>query len=193
MLRSTPFRKRPPAIPSPRPATPVRSPAARPRQPTSPTRSPAPEKTRSRTPNPLLNPATAAMAARPALNRRDHYAYIIGYPDGDVHPQGNITRAEVATIFFRLLRDPVRTQYWSQTNDYSDVRGQQVVQQRDLHALQHGHHLRLSGRHLPPRRADHPCRADQDRRRASSPIRASRRPMTAASPMFMAPNGTSAT
>lgn len=57
----------------------------------------------------------------PALNRRDHYAYIIGYPDGDVHPQGNITRAEVATIFFRLLRDPVRTQYWSQTNDYSDV------------------------------------------------------------------------
>ena len=57
----------------------------------------------------------------PALNRRDHYAYIIGYPDGDVHPQGNITRAEVATIFFRLLRDPVRTQYWSQTNDYPDV------------------------------------------------------------------------
>ena len=57
----------------------------------------------------------------PALNRRDHYAYIIGYPDGDVHPQGNITRAEVATIFFRLLRDPVRTQYWSQTNSYSDV------------------------------------------------------------------------
>ena len=59
----------------------------------------------------------------PALNRRDHYAYIIGYPDGDVHPQGNITRAEVATIFFRLLRDPVRTQYWSQTNSYSDVAG----------------------------------------------------------------------
>lgn len=59
----------------------------------------------------------------PALNRRDHYAYIIGYPDGDVHPQGNITRAEVATIFFRLLRDPVRTQYWSQTNGYSDVPG----------------------------------------------------------------------
>ena len=59
----------------------------------------------------------------PALNRRDHYAYIIGYPDGNVRPQGNITRAEVATIFFRLLRDPVRTQYWSQTNGYSDVPG----------------------------------------------------------------------
>ena len=59
----------------------------------------------------------------PALNRRDHYAYIIGYPDGNVRPQGNITRAEVATIFFRLLRDPVRTQYWSQTNSYSDVAG----------------------------------------------------------------------
>ena len=38
-----------------------------------------------------------------------------------IRDRGNITRAEVATIFFRLLRDPVRTQYWSQTNDYPDV------------------------------------------------------------------------
>lgn len=72
-------------------------------------------------PGPGPNPGDGGNGGTPALNRRDHYAYIIGYPDGDVHPQGNITRAEVATIFFRLLRDPVRTQYWSQTNDYPDV------------------------------------------------------------------------
>lgn len=76
-------------------------------------------------PNPEPDPGSGdgGNGGTPALNRRDHYAYIIGYPDGDVHPQGNITRAEVATIFFRLLRDPVRTQYWSQTNGYSDVPG----------------------------------------------------------------------
>lgn len=72
-------------------------------------------------PGPGPGPNPGGNGGTPALNRRDHYAYIIGYPDGDVHPQGNITRAEVATIFFRLLRDPVRTQYWSQTNGYSDV------------------------------------------------------------------------
>lgn len=72
-------------------------------------------------PGPGPGPNPGGNGGTPALNRRDHYAYIIGYPDGDVHPQGNITRAEVATIFFRLLRDPVRTQYWSQTNDYPDV------------------------------------------------------------------------
>ena len=37
------------------------------------------------------------------LNGTDHYAYIIGYGNNDVRPQNNITRAEVATIFFRLL------------------------------------------------------------------------------------------
>ena len=57
----------------------------------------------------------------PALNRDEHYAYIIGYKDGLLRPNGNISRGEVATIFFRMLRDPVRTEYWSQTNAYSDV------------------------------------------------------------------------
>lgn len=40
----------------------------------------------------------------------DHYAYIIGYPDGMVRPQDNITRAEVATIFFRLLSEETRAE-----------------------------------------------------------------------------------
>lgn len=58
---------------------------------------------------------------RPALNLEDHVAYVIGYEDDTVRPQNNITRAEVATIFFRLLTDESRAYYWSQTNDYSDV------------------------------------------------------------------------
>ncbi|MCR4905795.1 MAG: S-layer homology domain-containing protein, partial [Clostridiales bacterium] len=51
----------------------------------------------------------------------DHVAYIIGYPDGTVRPNRSITRAEVATIFFRLLTDEARDRYWSQTNSYVDV------------------------------------------------------------------------
>ena len=55
------------------------------------------------------------------LNTEDHFAYIVGYEDGEVKPNNNITRAEVATIFFRLLTDNARARYWSQTNDYSDI------------------------------------------------------------------------
>ena len=55
------------------------------------------------------------------LNTRDHVAYIIGYPDGSVRPEGSITRAEVATIFFRLLTDEARETYWCQVNGYTDV------------------------------------------------------------------------
>ena len=55
------------------------------------------------------------------LNTEDHFAYIVGYEDGEVKPNNNITRAEVATIFFRLLTDDARARYWSQTNDYTDV------------------------------------------------------------------------
>ena len=59
---------------------------------------------------------------RPTLNTDDHYAYVVGYPDGTVRPMGNITRAEVATIFFRLLTDDSRAQFWATTNAYSDVK-----------------------------------------------------------------------
>ena len=58
----------------------------------------------------------------PFLNTEDHFAYIIGRDDGLVHPEANITRAEVATIFFRMLTDEVRNQYWSKTNPYGDVK-----------------------------------------------------------------------
>lgn len=59
------------------------------------------------------------------LNGDDHFAYIVGYTNGNVEPNGNITRAEVATIFFRLLTEEVRTANSTQSNSLSDVtRGQ---------------------------------------------------------------------
>lgn len=55
------------------------------------------------------------------LNREDHFAYVVGYPDGAIHPNGQITRAEAATIFFRLLRDEIRDDAFTSYNDYADV------------------------------------------------------------------------
>ena len=55
------------------------------------------------------------------LNTTDHFAYIVGYGNGEVRPQNNITRAEVATIFFRLLTDDVCDENLTKTNRYSDV------------------------------------------------------------------------
>ena len=61
------------------------------------------------------------------LNGDDHFAYVIGYPDGMVKPQNNISRAEVATIFFRLLKPEIRDEYLTQTNQFTDVSGSGVV------------------------------------------------------------------
>ena len=55
------------------------------------------------------------------LNGDDHYAYVIGYPDGNVHPQGNISRAETATIFFRLLKAGTRDGNLTAENVFADV------------------------------------------------------------------------
>ena len=73
--------------------------------------------------------------SRPSLNTKDHYGYIIGYPvdyytgqpttdqtKKPVRPEGKITRAEGATIYFRMLTDESRTKFWSQSNSYSDVK-----------------------------------------------------------------------
>lgn len=70
----------------------------------------------------------------PALNKEDHYLYIEGYPEDyrtgeeswdesvwPVKPQGNITRAEVATIFYRLLKDEVREEIETDVNSFPDV------------------------------------------------------------------------
>jgi hypothetical protein len=51
----------------------------------------------------------------------DHVAYIIGYPDGNVRPERNVSRAEVATVFFRLLTDEMRANNWTRENPFPDV------------------------------------------------------------------------
>ena len=55
------------------------------------------------------------------LNGHDHFAYVVGYPDGTVRPNDNITRAEVTTIFFRLLKDEVRDAVITNENSFDDV------------------------------------------------------------------------
>ncbi len=55
------------------------------------------------------------------LNGADHFAYIEGYPDGTVQPGGNITRAEVSTMIYRLLTEDRRAEIFTDQNDYSDV------------------------------------------------------------------------
>ncbi len=57
----------------------------------------------------------------PYLVKDVHFNYIMGYKDGTIRPNNNISRAEVATIFFRLLTDESREYFWQETNDFSDV------------------------------------------------------------------------
>ncbi len=55
------------------------------------------------------------------LEKEDHFAYVIGYPEGDVRPLNNITREEVAMIFYRLLTDDSRNQLLSDVNPFTDM------------------------------------------------------------------------
>ena len=55
------------------------------------------------------------------LNADDHFAYVIGYPDGGVHPHATITRAETATIFFRLLTEKTRKDNLTKYHSFRDV------------------------------------------------------------------------
>lgn len=55
------------------------------------------------------------------LNNTDHFAYVVGYENGEVQPQNSITRAEVAAIFFRLLENGIRSENFTHQNDFSDV------------------------------------------------------------------------
>ena len=74
-------------------------------------------------PLPIIPPVTPSEPVYTPnwLNTTDHVSYIIGYEDGTVKPNAGITRAEVATIFFRLLTDGARERFWSESNAYSDV------------------------------------------------------------------------
>ncbi|MEL7606936.1 MAG: S-layer homology domain-containing protein, partial [Sedimentibacter saalensis] len=55
------------------------------------------------------------------LEKLDHFAYVIGYPEGDVRPLNNITREEVAMIFYRLLTDESRNNLLSDSNPFTDL------------------------------------------------------------------------
>ncbi len=61
------------------------------------------------------------VALSDSLNDIDHYAYIFGYEDDTVRPNNDITREEVATIFYRLLTDPARDAYFTDKNNFPDV------------------------------------------------------------------------
>ncbi len=56
------------------------------------------------------------------LNKEIHFNYVIGYTDGTIRPNNDISRAEVATIFFRLLTDEAREQYDKTTSSFSDIK-----------------------------------------------------------------------
>lgn len=56
------------------------------------------------------------------LNKEIHFNYVIGYTDGTIRPNNDISRAEVATIFFRLLTDEAREQYTTTTGNFTDVK-----------------------------------------------------------------------
>lgn len=69
--------------------------------------------------NPVRHPSTPS---KPTLNTGDHYAYVMGYPDGTVRPNGSITRAEVSAILFRLLSDKTRDEYFTTESSFTDVK-----------------------------------------------------------------------
>lgn len=68
-----------------------------------------------------INDTEVPLADLTSLNREDHFAYVSGYTDGTVRPTNNITREEVAAIFYRLLTDVSRTVYETGVNNFSDV------------------------------------------------------------------------
>lgn len=80
------------------------------------------------------NPPIPEKPSLEDLNTEDHYQYLIGYPDGSFAPDRSMTRAEVATMFTRLLKDrPVPGQhYYAGFNDidsrvwYADTVGYAV-------------------------------------------------------------------
>ena len=61
-------------------------------------------------------------SSKPKLNTGDHLAYVVGYPDGTVRPNGSITRAEVSAILFRLLADDTRDEYFTSVSSFTDVK-----------------------------------------------------------------------
>lgn len=82
------------------------------------TPTPSPAATSSPTSSPTAMPSPSD---KPRLDTEHHFAYVYGYPEGDVKPEANITRGEATAIFYRLLSDESRNIYESTSNSYTDV------------------------------------------------------------------------
>jgi len=67
------------------------------------------------------DPPPSPPVTPPALESREHFAYIVGYPDGTVRPEACITRSEVVSIFFRLMTDDFRAENWTAEDPFPDV------------------------------------------------------------------------
>ena len=82
---------------------------------------PAPGPGPNPSPGPSPSPGDDDGPSVPMLNTKDHIAYIIGRPGGLIYPEDDITRAEVATVFFRLLTEEARAENWAERSPYPDV------------------------------------------------------------------------
>lgn len=87
----------------------------------TPTPTPIPDTPTPRDPGTTITDSEVPLANVTGLNDTEHFAYITGYPDGTVRPMNNITRAEVATIFFRLMTEEYRVANWSTSNSFTDA------------------------------------------------------------------------
>ena len=94
------------------------TPTATPSATEDPDATPAPEATETPVPDTTPTPEPEDV---PELNKTEHYAYVVGYEDGMIKPENNITRQEVATIFFRLLTDASREYFYADDNTFTDV------------------------------------------------------------------------
>ena len=118
-----------PPIPPPQPPTPQPPTPPQPEPPTQPEQIQTPPQFSPPPPPELTEaPLPSRRYLRDLLSPLDpipmspyHFAYMIGHPDGYIRPNNNITRAEVATIFFRLMCDSHRASIWSQENAFPDV------------------------------------------------------------------------
>jgi len=95
--------------------------------PPPPPPGPQPDPNPGTTPIPVVPPTPAPIeikdepkVAGPVFIT-DHVSYIIGYEDGTSRPERNVTRAEVATVFYRLLTKQMRRSNWTLENPFSDV------------------------------------------------------------------------
>lgn len=58
---------------------------------------------------------------KPGILTDEHYAYIVGRDGGMIAPESDITRAEVATIIYRLLNEDERNNAKTNENVFTDV------------------------------------------------------------------------